>query len=463
MAAKKLFISYAHKDEDLKEELEIHLSPLKRAGLIAPWQDRQIEAGAEWAEEIRASLEAAEIVLLLVTPRFLASKYCFDIEMQRAMERHEAGTARVIPVILKPSDWRDSPFAKLQALPKDGKPVVKWDDQDEAFLDVAQGLRRVVASLGGKKKEPEIASAAIEAVVETKVKRPRKTNNQRAVGAVFQQATWVERVKVTERLRGVIQSDCRVLALVGITGIGKTALIERIVAELDDGKTYRRLNLDTSEYSADFASGGAALLRELGEELTVEDQKDPGNLLDHLLERLRTQAFRVQIDSLEKVLQGNEEQCWTEFGDELWLAFFERLLTGGDCASQVIVTSQDLPGELRTVGSKVPGLWAQEDLLGLSDDEQLALFAKQGLSVETTAKHYLQRLGRMFEGHPLVLAVMAADMVATGGNVKKYWRQCGFDELEREKGAKPISRYGFEREVKARVRQSLGSLSPEGL
>ncbi|ESA34523.1 tir domain-containing protein [Leptolyngbya sp. Heron Island J] len=144
-----VFISYSHRDEELKEELEMHLSALKRQGKIKPWQDRAIEAGTEWDAEIKTKLEAAQIILLLVTPRFLFSEYINDIELKRAMERHEAGTARVIPIILKPVDFKGTPFAKLQALPKDAKPVTRWDDQDEAFVNVVRGIRRVVEALSG--------------------------------------------------------------------------------------------------------------------------------------------------------------------------------------------------------------------------------------------------------------------------------------------------------------------------
>lgn len=146
----EIFISYSHRDEALKDELYTHLAGLRRQGKITPWQDRDIEAGAEWDEEIKARLESAGIILLLITPKFIASDYCFDKEMQRAMERHEAGTARVVPIIMKPCDWKSSPFSKLQVLPKDAKPVRKWDDQDEALLNAVQGIRRVVASLQRK-------------------------------------------------------------------------------------------------------------------------------------------------------------------------------------------------------------------------------------------------------------------------------------------------------------------------
>lgn len=144
--AMEVFISYSHKDEDLREELDIHLSNLKQQGKIAAWHDRAIEAGAEWEAEIKGRLESAHLILLLISPRFMASKYCYDKEMQRAMERHEAGTARVIPIILKPVDWKDTPFSKLQVLPRDGKPITTWNNQDEAFLNVVEGIRQSVES-----------------------------------------------------------------------------------------------------------------------------------------------------------------------------------------------------------------------------------------------------------------------------------------------------------------------------
>jgi hypothetical protein len=148
-----VFISYAHADEALKDELVVHLATLKRQGKIRAWQDRDIEAGTEWDQEIKAALEAAEIILLLITPRFLASDYCFDLEMQRAVDRHDAGTARVIPIILKPCDWQGTPFSKLQVLPKDAKPITHWSDRDEAFLNVVQGIRKAVESLQAKKAQ----------------------------------------------------------------------------------------------------------------------------------------------------------------------------------------------------------------------------------------------------------------------------------------------------------------------
>lgn len=142
-----VFFSYSHKDEDLRDELATHLSMLKRKNIIEDWHDRQITAGSDWANAISANLDTADIVLLLVSANFLASDYCYDKEMTRAMERNASGVAIVIPIILKPCDWHDAPFGKLQALPKNTKPVTTWDNRDEAFLDIAQGIRVAVERL----------------------------------------------------------------------------------------------------------------------------------------------------------------------------------------------------------------------------------------------------------------------------------------------------------------------------
>lgn len=140
----KVFFSYSHKDEDLRNRLETHLSMLKRQGQIEPWHDRRITAGDDLDNSIMAELEAADIVLFLVSADFLASNYCYEAEVARALERHKIGNTRVIPVILRPCEWRSAPFGNLLALPTDGKPVTKWADLDDAFLDIATGIREAV-------------------------------------------------------------------------------------------------------------------------------------------------------------------------------------------------------------------------------------------------------------------------------------------------------------------------------
>jgi len=143
----RVFFCYAHEDDDLRRELLRHLSILRHSEVISAWYDGEIMAGKEWEKEISSHLAASHIVILLVSPSFLASDYCYNIEMKHALERHDAGEARVIPVILRPVDWEGAPFAKLQMLPRDAKPVTKWAERDEAFVSVAQGIRNAVVEL----------------------------------------------------------------------------------------------------------------------------------------------------------------------------------------------------------------------------------------------------------------------------------------------------------------------------
>ncbi len=147
----KVFTSYAHKDEELREELDVHLAMIKRHKAVEIWNDRDIQAGSEWDEDIKSELNTADIILLLVSPRFLASRYIYDVEIKTALERHESREAIVVPIILKPCDWLQTEFAKLQALPRNATPVVKWDDMDEAFYNVVTGIKQVITAAQKRK------------------------------------------------------------------------------------------------------------------------------------------------------------------------------------------------------------------------------------------------------------------------------------------------------------------------
>lgn len=142
-----LFISYSHKDDGLRSELDAHLKILQRSQVIDVWHDRRLSPGDDWKKKIDDNLDRADIILLLVSADFIASDYCFEIEAKKALERHENGQAVVIPVILRSCKWQVAEFASLQALPKDGLPITKWADKDSAWLDVEEGIERVVKEM----------------------------------------------------------------------------------------------------------------------------------------------------------------------------------------------------------------------------------------------------------------------------------------------------------------------------
>ena len=157
-----LFYSYSHKDERYREILESHLAILKRQGYISAWHDRRIAPGDNWEEEIDLNLDRADIILLLISSDFLASDYCYETETIRALEKSNKNEAKVIPIILKPCLWEESHFARLQALPKDGKAITTWPNEDEAWYDVAKGILKLVKPIDTGKVKPESDVLAIK-------------------------------------------------------------------------------------------------------------------------------------------------------------------------------------------------------------------------------------------------------------------------------------------------------------
>ncbi len=143
----KVFCSYAHADEEWRQKLEMHLSLLIHEGTIELWYDRKIRPGTDWAREIDDHLNGAELILLLISSKFMNSYYCQGIEMKRALERHHAGIAYVVPILISSCDWETAPFAQLQVLPG-GKFITEWSERDEnaAFALVVKGLRQLIDS-----------------------------------------------------------------------------------------------------------------------------------------------------------------------------------------------------------------------------------------------------------------------------------------------------------------------------
>jgi hypothetical protein len=152
-AALSVFISYSHADETIKNALLQHLKPLERLKIIDSWHDRKIKAGEEWNQKISDELENADIILLLISIDFINSAYCYDIELERAMELHSSGSAKIIPIIVRPCMWSHTSFAKLQALPKDAKAISGWDNQDEVLASIAEAVMQVAKDISATSKQ----------------------------------------------------------------------------------------------------------------------------------------------------------------------------------------------------------------------------------------------------------------------------------------------------------------------
>lgn len=157
----RAFISYSHQDADALDRLHVHLANLQREGRIKTWYDREILAGDILDDEINRELEAADLFLLMVSPDFIASNYCVEQEMQRALERHDAGEARVVPIIVEPCDWAAMPqLRRLKAVPNDGEPISEWANANNAYLNVVQEIRRIVDGQRPNDSEPIVKETA---------------------------------------------------------------------------------------------------------------------------------------------------------------------------------------------------------------------------------------------------------------------------------------------------------------
>lgn len=273
---------------------------------------------------------------------------------------------------------------------------------------------------------------------------PQPTTNAKAQFRIYDDC-WVGREPIIAKLKEQLEGSCRVLILVGLTGIGKTALAEKLATELyedflqGDWKGFIRRNFDDREQSSDFASVAAKWLEDLGEPITSEDRINTQQLLDRLVKYLAQHQRLVLVDSLEEILQGNEEDGWSDFQDEWWVKFFNRVLTTESFQSRIVLTSQDLPRQVEEAGTRSSNFWHSKIISGLNESERLqlfekTLFEKKELKIEEAGspeRLYLERIGNAYEGHPLALRVISGeiDNRPFDGDIVAYWNKYG-NEIE---------------------------------
>jgi len=236
---------------------------------------------------------------------------------------------------------------------------------------------------------------------------------------------WVGRENLIQQLSDRLNSSCRVLLLVGITGIGKTALAERLVQELRGDWREHRDNFEDENKTSDFASVALQWLEKWGEIVPKEERK-PEQLLRRLVKRLRENRYLILIDSLEYLLTGNEDDGWGDFADEWWGKFFVSFLAESDCQSRFILTSLDLPTKFETAEcDRYKNLWDCELLKGLEVPEQVAFFQKAQLDGDLElAQSPLRVIGEVYDGHPLALRTIAGEIKQSyGGKVRAYWKE----------------------------------------
>ena len=234
---------------------------------------------------------------------------------------------------------------------------------------------------------------------------------------------WVGRDTLITDLTHKLNDTCRLLLIAGISGVGKTALSERLAADWQQQHStfyILRENFDQPQQTTDFASFAVRLLEAAGQFILPEERTQPLQLLQRLLAHLQQTPTLILIDSLENILQGNAEDGWSEFIDEGYLRFFQAVLAVNRFPSRLILTSQTLPAQLQTVGSRYQTLWHTQPLTGLSEAEQQILFERTGF----TSDPLLTRIGKAYEGHPLALRTILGEISDRPffGNVAAYWK-----------------------------------------
>jgi tetratricopeptide (TPR) repeat protein len=367
----RLFFSYSHVDEKMRDELAKHLRILERQGVIECWHDRCIEAGSNWESEIVEHLRTADIILLLISADFLASDYCWDIEMKNALERHENGAAKVIPVILRPCSWHTAPFGKLQALPKDGKPVVDWPSLDHGFLEIVAGISKASPAILIEKAEykPYPDAAFYVPVHRTRL--------------------FVGRDGILQQIRDTLTRDPgspATVALTGMPGTGKTQL--------------------AAQYAEKFREQYRAVWWITAEEPTAA-QLDIGGLAQH---------FRCPFyDDPNPAIRANSAMEWLRSNDN-WLLVLDNV-PGMDAAIDLIPSG----GRGHVIATSRNRGWerlASSISLPVLEEEAAAqlLAAATGAQVDQPVKDVTRALGNL----PLAIVQAAAFMDAKGVSASDY-------------------------------------------
>jgi HAD superfamily hydrolase (TIGR01549 family) len=381
----KIFFSYSHRDEKYRNGLELHLATLKRQGIVETWHDRRIDAGEDVHSLISEHLEKADVVLLLVSPFFLASYYCYDVELARALERHGQGKARLIPVIVHPCDWKNAPFGHLRATPDDGKPISKYDVIHDAYLSIVEDIRRVAA---------EISSAAklLESSPRPATSAPRDEARPSAAHLVPTPVTHLvgRQEEIREVCRALRQGTS--IVVTGLPGIGKSTLVAFAVQSLwaDEANPYTAL-----------------CFHRVSERDSAEERV--GRVLVDLVARLNpssafeSEDLEARFAQVRRVLAGRRVLLVIDEADH-------------DLSQKAVYTVRDrLPALTLAVTSR-HGVWRDLRVLplkGVSPTEGAELFSLEFGSVkghENSVAALCQRVG----GHPMMITHLAVEAKHSG-------------------------------------------------
>jgi tetratricopeptide (TPR) repeat protein len=300
---------------------------------------------------------------------------------------------------------------------------------------------------------------------------PIQSNPKVFVPILYDKETWVGRDTLIADLLGKLQRETRLLWITGISGIGKTILGECLASKTwTANQSFQWVYLEIlGGQITDFASVATEWLSKLGDRNFSPQELNNADLLaKRLLQKLQAQPYWIQLDSLERLLKPNEP---TEFADAYWVTFLRRCLTETNFASRLVLTAQALPNALVEFGDRYPNVWSEIRLDGLLNiDQQLEFFTKRGLFLETSNREILTRIAQIYEGHPLVLKVIAEDILKEFvGNADRYWQvnQREFEQVARELQDTRLDETEYnealDRKVRDRIQKSLEQLPADAL
>lgn len=428
----EVFCCYARKDLPLLLKLRTHMTFLEREGPLNIWCDMNISPGTEWEEAISKHLNTSHIILLLISPDFMASEYCYSKEMKQAMGRHERGEVRIIPILLRPSIWQDAPFAKLQMLPNNARAVTEWRNRDQALLTIAQGVEQVA-----KDQLTKLSMTSFEqsqsTIDTTRLHLKNITGTVRSDwGEAPDVPLFFGRTKELISLEKWITEDrCRLVALVGMKGIGKTKLslklgrggigktdlsikLARGIQEQFDYVIWRRL-LNAPKVSEILAD----LIKFLSEQQEVHMAGTVGEQISRLLYYLRRSRCLIILDNIEMILQGGKYVGQYSPGYEEYGQLFEQI---AEVAHQscLLLTSREKPPEIARFESQT-GFVRSLEVRGLHYLDSKKIFGQIGTF--SASKEEWKQLNWLYNGNPLALELAARHIKEVFfGNISEFLR-----------------------------------------
>jgi tetratricopeptide (TPR) repeat protein len=385
----KVFYSYAHRDKKLRDELAKHLSGLQRQGIITDWHDGEIRAGSEWDVQLKKHLNLSDIILLLISPDFIASDDCYCLEMMQALERHERGEAYIIPILLRSTAIQGLPFALLQFLPRDGKPIARRKDKDDAFAKIAEALRNVINEIGGKlPSEPAPSGRTHASPTWWKVPYP-------------QNAFFTGRIAILEQLHTAFlarKTGVFVQTLNGLGGIGKTQVALEYVYRY--AQTYQAIFWVAADPQGDLLADFVSIAQFL--HLPEKNEPNQALIVDAIKQWFQQhEGWLLLFDNVEDVTAVNAFRPTAGKGHIL---ITTRAQATGTIATPCEVEPMDLQEGAQFLLQRVK-LLPQNLPLG---------------QVESQEKAAAEEITRLFAGHPLALDQAGAYVEETGQRLSDY-------------------------------------------